>query len=161
MRRIVLVLAGLLVGAGALQAQGEDPRGENLRAAIQERFARQVQDQLGLTDSQAEKMRTTALEWFGKRRALEVQERRLRAALGSQMRPGIPADQDSVARLTDALLTLKVAQVQTYRDEIREMTYLTPLQRAQFFMLRDRLLRRIEEVQQGPEAPLVRQRRRP
>lgn len=163
MRRIaMLVLGGCLVTT-TLRAQIEDDsrRGDSLRVLIQERFARQVQEQLGLTDDQADKMRNTALTWFGKRRNLEVQERRLRAALAGQMRPGVPADQDSVARLTDALLALKVAQVQTYRDELREMSYLTPVQRAQFFILRDRLLRRIEEVREGQDSAPPRLRRRP
>jgi hypothetical protein len=163
MRRIaMLVLGGCLI-TGVLHAQVEDDsrRGDSLRGVIQERFARQVQEQLGLNQDQAEKMRITAMSWFAKRRNLEVQERRLRAALAGQMRPGVPADQDSVARLTDALLALKVAQVQTYRDELKEMSYLTPVQRAQFFILRDRLLRRIEEVREEQDTASPRLRRRP
>lgn len=163
MRRIAMLVLGGSLLAGILHAQIEEDsrRGDSLRGLIQERFARQVQEQLGLNDDQAEKMRITAMTWFGRRRNLEVQERRLRAALAGQMRPGVSADQDSVAKLTDALLALKVAQVQTYRDELKEMSYLTPVQRAQFFILRDRLLKRIEEVRENQDSSPPRLRRRP
>ncbi|MEP7324751.1 MAG: Spy/CpxP family protein refolding chaperone [Gemmatimonadota bacterium] len=156
------ILVGFLLAMAVspLRAQDEaDPaRADSLRGVIQERFARQVQQQLGLTQEQSDKMRATALTWFAKRRTLEIQERRLKAALGAQMRPGIAADQDSVARLTDQLLTLKIQQVQSYRDELKEMTYLTPVQRAQFFIMRERLLEAIQNAQgQNTELP---QRRR-
>ena len=163
MRRILtLILAGSLV-AGAVHAQVEDEtrRGDSLRTIIQERFARAVQEQLGLSQDQADKMRVTSMSWFARRRNLEIQERRLRMSLAGQMRPGVPANQDSVARLTDALLSLKISQVETYRDELREMTYLTPVQRAQFFIMRDRLLRRIEEVREQQDTAPPRLRRRP
>lgn len=160
----VLLLGLLLVGGmTSVQAQGEDnpARAESLRVIIQERFARQVQQQLGLTQEQADKMRATALSWFAKRRTLEIQERRLKLALAAQMRPGQAADQDSVARLTDLLLTLKIQQVQTYRDELKEMTYLTPVQRAQFFVMRERLLEAIQNAQEENLAPAPRRRLRP
>ncbi|MEO8201255.1 MAG: Spy/CpxP family protein refolding chaperone [Gemmatimonadota bacterium] len=163
MRRIILLVLLGWVCVGRLNAQAEaDPqRADSLRVRIQERFARVVQEQLGLTDDQAAKMRTTALSWFSKRRNLDAEERRLRGALAAQMRPGVSADQDSVATLTDALLTLQITQVQSYRDELKEMSYLTPVQRAQFFILRDRLLKRIEEARDEPrpERGRLRQRR--
>jgi LTXXQ motif family protein len=159
-RRQALLVSLLVATAAPILAQ-EDGRSDSLRGVIQERFARQVQEQLGLTDDQADRMRTTAATWFARRRSLDLQERRLRAALAGQMRPGVPADQDSVLRLTEMLLDLKVAQVETYRDELREMSYLTPVQRAQFFILRDRLLRRIEEVRQEQADPPPRRRLRP
>ena len=163
MFRIVMLVIGCGLAGTALHAQLEDDprRADSLRGVIQERFSRQVQEQLGLTDDQAAKMRLTAMTWFAKRRNLEVQERRLRAALATQMRPGVPADQDSVATLTDALLALKIAQVQTYRDELKEMSYLTPVQRAQFFIMRDRLLKRIEEAREesDPGPPRLRRQR--
>jgi LTXXQ motif family protein len=156
-----LVLGFLLLAAAApLRAQDDaDPaRADSLRSVIQERFARQVQQQLGLTQEQSDKMRATALTYFAKRRTLEIQERRLKQALATQMRPGQAADQDSVARLTDQLLTLKIQQVQSYRDELKEMTYLTPVQRAQFFIMRERLLEAIQNAQ-DPTTELPQRRR--
>jgi hypothetical protein len=145
----ILPLLGLLLIAVPVHAQDEaDPaRADSLRTIIQERFARQVVQQLGLTQDQADRLRRTALNWFAERRTLEIRERRLKLALAGQMRPGVAADQDSVARLTDALLTLKIQQVQTYRDELKDMSYLTPVQRAQFFLMRERLLEAIQNAQ--------------
>lgn len=162
MRHLVLGFL-LLAVAAPLRAQDDpDPaRADSLRGIIQERFARQVQQQLGLTQEQADKMRATALNYFARRRTLEIQERRLKAALGAQMRPGVAADQDSVARLTDRLLTLKIEQVQTYRDELKEMTYLTPVQRAQFFIMRERLLEAIQNAQDPNSEVPQRRRLRP
>jgi Spy/CpxP family protein refolding chaperone len=153
----------LLVAAAPLRAQDDaDPaRADSLRGVIQQRFARQVQQQLGLTQEQADKMRATTLTYFARRRTLEIQERRLKQALASQMRPGQAADQDSVARLTDQLLTLKIQQVQSYRDELKEMTYLTPVQRAQFFIMRERLLEAIQNAQEDTTGRPLRRRLRP
>lgn len=159
-----LVLGVLLLAAAApLRAQDEtEPaRADSLRGIIQERFARQVQQQLGLTQEQSDKMRSTALTYFARRRTLEIQERRLKQALAAQMRPGQAANQDSVARLTDQLLNLKIQQVQTYRDELKEMTYLTPVQRAQFFIMRERLLEAIQSAQEDTTGRPLRRRLRP
>ncbi|MGE0355255.1 MAG: Spy/CpxP family protein refolding chaperone [Gemmatimonadales bacterium] len=150
MRRLFAVLL-LLAVVPVTVARAQDPednsrRADSLRLMIQDRFARVIQEQLGLTDDQAARMRSTAYAWFVKRRNMEVQERRLKQALAGQMRPGIAADQDSVARLTDALLELKIAQVRSYKEELDEMTYLTPIQRAQFFILRERLLQQVQNA---------------
>jgi len=97
---------------------------DSLRLMIQDRFSRLVQSQLGLSNVQVARMRSTLMSWTSKRRNLELEERELRLALGDQMRPGVAADQDSVAKLTDDLLDLKIQQAQTYRDELKEMSYL-------------------------------------
>jgi regulator of replication initiation timing len=158
MFRLVTLVLLILAFAGTASAQNhrQPPPGglapisgdDSLRLMIQERFARLVQTQLGLTNAQVSRMRSTVMTWTSKRRNLELEERDLRQALADQMRPGVAADQDSVARLTDELLELRVQQVQTYRDELKEMTYLSPVQRAQFFILRDRLLRQIERARE-------------
>lgn len=162
-RRLVITLLVILLPHSLLAQRREPPPGafaplsreDSLRSMIQERFARQVQQQLGLSDQQEEQMRRTVAKWFITRRSLEREERQLKQALAEQMRPGVAADQDSVARLTDRLLGLKVQQVQTYRDELKEMNYLTPVQRAQFFIMRERLLEAIQNAREerGAVAP--------
>jgi hypothetical protein len=66
------VLVGLLLlgSVTSLRAQddGDPARADSLRGIIQERFSRQVQLQLGLTQEQADKMRATARTYFAKRR---------------------------------------------------------------------------------------------
>ena len=153
MRRLLAALAALVLVAPSLAAQGLDedgPRADELRQRIEERFAARVQEDLGLNDEQSAKMQVTLRSFFAKRRDLEVDDRRFREALAGQLRPGVAANQDSVARLTEALLDLKIKYAQSYREEMKEMSaYLNPVQRAQFLILRERLLERVRQAKEG------------
>ena len=105
-------------------------------------------------------MRTTVAAMFERRRTLEEDERRYRAALAGQLRPGVAANQDSVARLMDAILEVRSRYVESYRDEMKEMAaYLTPSQRAQYFILRERLLDRVRAARQDSSPGIERPRR--
>jgi len=151
MRRLVWLAAVLAVVApSAARAQDDSaasPQAEQMRRMIEYRFGLQVQQALGLTDQQAAQLKATFQTYSQQRRAMERTERALKQALQGQLRPGIAAMADSVAKVTDQLLALKVAYAQTFVDENREMTrYLSAVQRAQFQLMRERLLARIEEI---------------
>ncbi|HEU5170861.1 MAG TPA: Spy/CpxP family protein refolding chaperone [Gemmatimonadales bacterium] len=155
MRRAWWALLTVLVTATAAAAQQEsrpadDPaRAEQLRQQIEDRFAERVRRQLDLSDEQMTKLRGTARTYGTRRRELGREERDLRAALAEQLRPGVAANQDSVSRITDALVNLRGAYAQTFRDENREMSaYLTPVQRSQLFVMRERLMRRAREIRE-------------
>jgi len=147
-----MALAGLMLAAGPALAQddGDDsPQAARMRQQIEQRFAQQIQANLGLTDEQAVKLRATFNIYAPKRRAMEQEERAIKRGLQGQLRPGIAADADSVSKLVDRLLAVKVAYVRSFVDEDREMAkYLTPVQRAQFQVMRERLMARIEEIRQ-------------
>ena len=71
----------------------------------------------------------------------------MREALANQLQPGVAANQDSVAKLTDAMIELKSAEAQLSRDEIKEQSkYLNPVQRAQLYVMRERFAHRVKEV---------------
>ncbi len=168
MQRLFTIVAVLQLVAAPLAAQAlEDdrPRADELRLRIEERFAAKVKEELGLTDEQTGKMRVTLTNFFTRRRELEAEDFRLRNALAGQLRPGVAADQDSVGRLTQAMLDLKIRYAQSYKDEMKELSgYLTPVQRAQFFLLREKLIEKVrqareEAVQEGGGLP--RRRLRP
>jgi hypothetical protein len=175
MRRvIVMVMLGAAVaGRAAAQEPTEDnpQRAEQLRQLIEDRFAARAQEELGLNDEQFQRLRSTSAQYAAQRRGVEQQERRLRQAMAFQLRPGIAADQDSVARLVDALINVKGAYVQTYRDEMKALSaFLNPVQRAQYFVLRERLLNLAQQVRTqrglradsgGARPGLLRPRRRP
>jgi len=153
MRRLgVCVLVVLAVAARPVLAQDEgdtNPQAAVLRQQIETRFAQQIQSTLGLSDEQAVKLRGTFNTYAPKRRAMEQEERGLKRALQGQLRPGIAANSDSVGKLVDRLLELKVTYAKSFVEEDREMArFLTPVQRAQYQMLRERLMARIEEVRQ-------------
>lgn len=148
-----MVLVSLAAGARSAVAQepAADPvRAERVRRMVEERFALQVKEQLGLTDDQAGRLRVAMAGIADKRRTMERQERALRQALNRQLRPGVAADADSVGRLVDMLTEHRVAYAETFREEMREVaTILGPVQRGQYLLLRDRLIQRVQEIRQS------------
>ena len=90
--------------AGAQRPDSNAVRGDSLRHRIEERFATRAQEELGLTADQTTKLRATSQQFGTKRRELRTQGQRLRDALAAQLRPGVAANQDSVAKLTDAMI---------------------------------------------------------
>jgi hypothetical protein len=151
MLRTTMLAAVLLAGtAPVLAAQRDTSRTEHrdeMRRRLDERFAARVREELKLTEQQSTRLRETATTFGTRRRELESRERDLRAALEDQLRPGVAADRDSVARLTDALVDLRVAYTQSFRDEHREISkFLDPVQRARLYMMREKLMRRVHEV---------------
>lgn len=155
-----MVLVALAAGTGLARAQAPavDPaRAERLRRTVEDRFALQVKEQLGLSDDQAARLRGAMAGIADKRRTMERQERELRQALNRQLRPGVAADPDSVGRLVDALTERRVAYAETFRDEMREVSaILTPVQRGQYLLLRDRLIQRVQEIRQSRQGAATR-----
>jgi hypothetical protein len=165
MRKTLLVLGCCLLGAVPLRAQDEETdatgRAGQLRRAIEDRFAARVQEELGLTDQQASRMRQVVGGYFVKRRTLEAEGRRLRQSLASELRPGVAANKDNVSRLTGQVLDLKVRYAQTYKDEVTDLSaFLDPVQIAQFLILRERLLDRIQQAMEDRDQMDVPPRRR-
>jgi len=108
MRRLSLVLAALLCSAGPLVGQEDAGDPGALRQRIADRFAAKVQEDLGLSDQQASRMRDVVGGYFVKRRNMEAEERRVRQALAGELRPGVAANKTNVARLTEQLLDGKI-----------------------------------------------------
>jgi hypothetical protein len=133
--------------AGAQRADTSSVRRDSLRHRIEERFAARAQEDLGLTNEQTTKLRATSQQ-FGTRRAeLRTRGRGLREALTAQLQPGVAANQDSVAKLTNAMVELKTAEAQISRDEIKEQSkYLNAVQRARLYVMRERFAHRLKEV---------------
>jgi protein CpxP len=161
MRRLLIVVGFLAVVAGRGAAQENTPsdsaRAEQLRQEVETRFAARVKDQLGLTEDQSRRMQTTVRGYFQNRRMLEMEEQRLRREVGAELRPGVAADSDRLNRLLDDLVDVRVRYAQSYRDESRELAkFLTPVQRGQYFMMRERLFDQVREFQRqrgGPRQP--------
>jgi hypothetical protein len=156
MRRLILTCAALvaLSAAPALaqQPSGPESRREELRRRLEERFALRVQEELGLSNDQMSRLRSTSREFAGRRRQLEAQQRDLHRALGGQMRPGVAADKDSVAKLTDGLVDLRVDYARTLKDEMAELRkFLDPVQRAKLLMVRERLIERVQTLRERQE----------
>ncbi len=153
-----LSLLGLLALVGTAQpvhAQDSAASPEvtaQLRQRIEARFTERVKLELGLDDAQTAKLKAVAGDWFTKRRAMEGEERDLRQALAGQLRPGVAANSDSVTRVVSRLLDLKVRYAESYREENKELGFLTPVQRAQYYALRERLLDALKQARQARQA---------
>ena len=146
---IVAVIWAPVARAQDLGGEDDPVRNQTLRQQIQDRFAARVKAEVGLTDQQLARLRETSMTYGSRRRELAAQERVLRSALASEMRPGVAANQDSVSKLTDNLVNLRASYAQTLRDENREMArYLTPVQRSQVMAMRERFTQRIREIRE-------------
>ena len=153
----------LLAAAAPLRAQepgSAHPRLEELRRRVRERYAERVRQELDLTDDQMRRLRATVGTYGAQRRDMEARQRDLRAALVQQLRPGIAASRDSVAHLTDELVSLRVRYAESFRSEQAEMSkYLDPVQRAKITVLRERLLNRAQELRR--RRPFMERRAQP
>jgi len=145
----LILLSGAVSGAAAQDTLNDPIRAERLRQQIELRFGERLTEELGLTNDQATRLRVALAGLAVRRRSMERDERIARQALAAQLRPGIAANADSVGKLVDALTTHRINYAQTFKDEMRELaTILSPVQRGQYLMLRDRLMQRIIEAQQ-------------
>jgi hypothetical protein len=80
---------------------------------------------------------------------MHARQRQLSEALRAQLQPGVAANQDSVAKLTDAMVDLRLASAQSTRAEMTELSkFLTPVQRARLFVMRERLRERVKEARE-------------
>ena len=146
-------------GAAAQRPDTSSVRGDSLRHRIEERFAARAQEELGLTAEQTAKLRATSQQFGARRGELRNRDERLREALAAQLRPGVAANQDSVAKLTDAMVGLRMAEAQASRDEVKEQSkYLNPVQRARLYVMRERFAHRVREVH-GHRGDMGRHRR--
>ena len=147
----------LLLGAGAAPLGAQEPgpphRGAELRGRIEHRFAERIKAELELSDEQAAKLKEVAKENGGRRRELRHRELALTSALDDQLEEGASADQDSVARLTRALLDLRVEYAESWRKEMGKLSFLTPVQRARLMIMRDELHQRVHRMRGHRRGP--------
>lgn len=156
-KHILLSLAVLLAGGtgGRLAAQQRDSiralsdtaEAGRLRAQIEQRFNDRVTQELNLNTDQATKLRATQERFGARRRDAMQQQLGRRRALENQMQPGIAANSDSVRKLMDGIQVGRAEMVKMEQDQDREMSgYLSPVQRARYQQMRERLMQRVGEM---------------
>jgi hypothetical protein len=122
---------------------------EDLMRQVTERFMANYRQLAGLTPEQDQKFRAVAQRSFEQRRARQQREQALWRGLEMQMRPGVAANADSVTRLLDGIVAVRLAAADQARADQKEFaSFLTPVQRAQLFLQFERLQRNIEGVVQ-------------
>jgi Spy/CpxP family protein refolding chaperone len=165
MKHLVSLLLLVVVPALAAQQPGDADGGppvQRLRQQIRERWNVQVRRQLNLTDDQAAQLRATEERFFQQRREIQQRQRAVLQGLHAQLQPGVSADPDSVSKLMDARAQNRAAIAQLDRDEETEMAgYLSPVQRARYQLMRQRLQERIAEMRRQRRERFFGPQRRP
>ena len=150
MRRLMWLVGLVIVPALAAQdssAAGDAAERERLQQQIEDHVAQRVKQQLGLSDEQANRLRSTEENFRQRRRDLFQRQLTIEQGLRDQMRPGVAANSDSVRRLMDVRQAARADQLRLDQDQDREMAgYLTPVQRAQYQMIRERIRLRLQQL---------------
>lgn len=135
---------------GMMGPQGpQDPeRTQMMRAQVEERFGRMVQTELQLNEGQMQQVRQAMRANQDRRITLLRREQDLRRAIQLQMRPGQGANNDSLARMLDAVSHMRVERAQSDEQLSRDLSFLTPVQRARFGMMLQRFEQRVQEIRQ-------------
>ena len=148
---VLMLAAAVPLAAQDPTAGGAEPQdtaeAAQLRLQIEQRFHEIVRQRLALTDDQDAKLRATQEKFGAQRRDLMREQADHRQALDRQMLPGVAANPDSVQLHLQGIQRNQERLLRLQQDEDREMAgYLTPVQRAQYQMLRDRLANRLSEL---------------
>ncbi|HTJ21848.1 MAG TPA: Spy/CpxP family protein refolding chaperone [Gemmatimonadaceae bacterium] len=142
-----------LARAAVRQEQQPNPRRQALVRQVRQAFARLVRKQLNLTDEQMQSLQRVDTKYEQQRRALLRDERQARLGLQAAMADSATADQSRIARQLDGLIQSQRKRADLLEAEQKELSsFLTPLQRAKYFAVRERLNRRLQELAQGDSA---------
>lgn len=162
MRVLPFLVCVVAAGAVPLAAQDTDSVAgrQVLRDRIEQVFLDRAREEMSLSADQVTKLQATSRRMFDRRQVFAAENHRLTAVLAAQMRPGIAGDSRVIRSALDSIVAIRVGAAELYRDEQREMSgYLTDVQRAQYHLLRERFLNRVEDVRaQRPMRPLMRRR---
>lgn len=121
-----------------------------LERQYRQRVARAVQSRLQLSDAQMARLAKTNATYDPRRRALAAEERELRAGIARQFAAGDAADQAAVEKAITRAIAIQRERLDLVEREQRELAdFLTPVQRARYLDLQERLRRRVEELRRG------------
>jgi Spy/CpxP family protein refolding chaperone len=136
-------------GAGAVQP-GDRQQTERL---VRQAIARAVRKQLKLTDDQMGKLQRSNTKFEQQQRQLLREERATRMNLRTAMADTAKPDQAKITQYLDQLVQLQRRRADLLESEQKELSeFLSPMQRAQFLALRERITRRIQQLE-GPPGP--------
>jgi Spy/CpxP family protein refolding chaperone len=147
-----------MMGPGP-DGQGDPERMQMMRAQVEERMSRMIQSELQLSEEQMGRVRQAMRANQDRRIGLMRREQDLRRAIGNQMQPGQAANNDSLSRMVDAVTHLRVERAQSDEQMMRDLAFLTPVQRARLGMMLQRFDQRVNEIRQrGMQRPMMQRR---
>lgn len=151
------VLVGLLLVAAPAAAQGQRPVRDSLQARVMNQFLQNYRRAAQLSGEQMLKTQDVLRRSFHERNQLGENERGVWQALEDQLRPGVAANADSLAKLLDTVVGLQEEQVaQARREQAAYAEFLTPVQRALLTIELRRLQMRVEQMMQNRARPPMR-----
>jgi Spy/CpxP family protein refolding chaperone len=128
------------------RAPGQGPDAAQLRQQVEERFGRMIQTELQLNDQQLQRVRDAMRANEDRRLGFARREMDVRRAIMQQLQPGVAANQDSLNRLLTAQANLRTQRAQSDEQFVRELGFLTAVQRARLVMMIGRMEERMGEV---------------
>ena len=161
------MLIALMLPCLANVADGQRPLGEQRgaapqRAQMERQFQRNLwqiaQRQIGFTDEQMTRLQQTSRRFDGRRRALAVEERTLRATLRRELLSETKidgavtgdADQAVVASALDRVHEVQRERADLQIEEQRAFSaFMTPVQRARYAALQEHVRRRVEALRRN------------
>jgi hypothetical protein len=144
---------------GGLRGQPPAER-QMLQRQVRQAFAKAVRRQLNLNDDQMRKLQSVDLKYERQRFALLRDERQARVGLKGVMDDSTSVDQAKVDAYLSQLVKAQRTRADLLEGEQKELAgFLSPLQRAKYFAMKERLNRRMQELAQpnggrgAPEPP--------
>ncbi len=138
---------------GPPMMQGPGPGPEQLRMQIEERWDHRVQVELGLNDQTMDRLRTAERANQDRMRDITRHEEDLRRTVMQQLQPGVAADNNTLAGALDQLAALRVQRAQSEQQLLRDLSFLTPVQRARYFIMAQRFQQMLEQFRRGAMRP--------
>ena len=140
-------------GAGRPGNPGPPNEQRALQARVRQAFAGVVRRQLNLDAAQMDKLRAVDVKYEQQRRAILRDERDARLNLRAAMQDSTNVDQSKIAQLMDRLVQGQRKRADLLDGEQKELgEFLTPLQRAKYFALRERMNVKLQELQDSAGA---------
>jgi hypothetical protein len=138
-----------LGGAQQQPGRGAPTERQALQRQVRQAFARVVRRQLNLDAAKMQQLQRVDQKYEQQRRQVLKSEREARLNLKTAMQDstGHP-DQDKIAQYMDQLVHGQRQRADLLESEQKELsTFLTPMQRAQYFALKERIARKLMELQ--------------
>ena len=148
-----LVLALAFAFAAPAAAQRVQSAGDSIQRplvqALQRRVLEVVQQTLGATDQQMRQLVEVTRKYEGERRELNQRDREARQTIRAEVLRDSLADQEKVARMLDQLVDVQRRRLDVFAREQHDLAgFLTPVQRAKYATLQDRLRKKVDQLRQ-------------
>jgi hypothetical protein len=132
---------------------GQPPRAQ-LETQIRQRMATVVRRELKLDDRQMRELKRTDDKFEPRRRDLTRDERNMRQTLRLALQDSISGDPAKIEQAMTRMLQIQRERIDLVEAEHKELaSFMTPRQRAQYFALREQMMRRLQELGRGGPPP--------